>query len=46
MARLQSGMRPTMARPTLAALTITLAMWKSFDPKQLQRSRKQLEHLW
>ena len=44
--RVESGMRPTMARLTLArkiaaiTLTITLTMWKkgvSFDPKQLQR---------
>jgi len=46
-ARVDSGMRPTMARLTLARkiAAITLTMWKkgaSFDPKQLQR--KQLEH--
>jgi transposase len=41
-ARVESGMRPTMARLTLARkiAAITLTMWKkgvSFDPKQLQR---------
>jgi transposase len=41
-ARVESGMRPTMARLTLARkiASITLTMWKkgaSFDPKQLQR---------
>jgi transposase len=41
-ARVESGMRPTMARLTLARkiAAITLSMWKkavSFDPKQLQR---------
>jgi transposase len=41
-ARVESGMRPTMARLTLARkiAAITLAMWKkgvSFDPKQLHR---------
>jgi transposase len=41
-ARVESGMRPSMARLTLARkiASITLAMWKkgaSFDPKQLQR---------
>ena len=41
-ARVDSGMRPTMARLTLARkiATITLTLWKkgvSFDPKQLQR---------
>ncbi len=41
-ARVESGMRPTMARLTLARkiASITLAMWKKgvgFDPKQLQR---------
>src|SRR5438034_2516530 len=40
-ARIESGMRPTMARLTLARkiAAITLTMWKkgvSFDPKQLQ----------
>ena len=40
--RVDSGMRPTMARLTLARkiAAITLTMWKkgvSFDPKQLQR---------
>src|SRR5436189_2262712 len=40
--RVESGMRPTMARLTLARkiAAITLTMWKkgvSFDPKQLQR---------
>ena len=40
--RVDSGMRPTMARLTLACkiAAITLTMWKkgvSFDPKQLQR---------
>jgi len=42
MARVERGMRPTMARLTLARkiASITLTMWKkgvSFDPKQLQR---------
>jgi hypothetical protein len=42
LARVESGMRPTMARLTLARkiAAITLTMWKkgaSFDPKQLQR---------
>ena len=42
MARVESGMRPTMARLTLARkiASITLTMWKkgaSFDPKQLER---------
>jgi len=42
MARVESGMRPTMARLTLARkiASIALTMWKkgaSFDPKQLQR---------
>ena len=46
-ARVESGMRPTMARLTLARkiAAITLTMWKkgvSFDPKELQR--QQLEH--
>jgi transposase len=41
-ARVESGMRPTMARLTLARkiASITLTVWKkgvSFDPKQLQR---------
>ena len=41
-ARVESGMRPTMARLTLARkiAAITLTMWKkgvSFDPKQLHR---------
>ena len=41
-ARVERGMRPTMARLTLARkiAAITLTMWKkgvSFDPKQLQR---------
>jgi hypothetical protein len=41
-ARVESGMRPTMARLTLARkiAAITLTLWKkgaSFDPKQLQR---------
>ena len=41
-ARVESGMRPAMARLTLARkiASITLTMWKkgaSFDPKQLQR---------
>ena len=41
-ARVESGMRPTMARLTLTRkiAAITLTMWKkgvSFDPKQLQR---------
>ena len=41
-ARVESGMRPTMARLTLARkiAAITLTMWKkgvSFDPKQLYR---------
>src|SRR5437867_6265460 len=41
-ARVESGMRPTMARLTLARkiAAITLTMWKkgaSFDPKHLQR---------
>src|SRR5213595_1357058 len=41
-ARVESGMRPTMARLTLARkiAAIILTMWKkgvSFDPKQLQR---------
>ncbi len=41
-ARVQSGMRPTMARLTLARkiAAITLAMWKKgvgFDPKELQQ---------
>ena len=40
-ARVESGMRPTMARLTLARkiASITLTMWKkgaSFDPKQLK----------
>ncbi|HKW16610.1 MAG TPA: transposase [Terriglobales bacterium] len=42
LARVENGMRPTMARLTLARkiASITLTMWKkgaSFDPKQLQR---------
>jgi transposase len=42
MARVESGMRSTMARLTLARkiATITLTLWKkgvSFDPEQLQR---------
>jgi len=42
MARVESGMRPTMARLTLARkiASITLTMWKkgaSFDPKQFER---------
>jgi hypothetical protein len=42
LARVESGMRPTMARLTLARkiAAITLTMWKkgaSFDPKQLPR---------
>ena len=42
LARLAKGMRPTMARLTLARkmATITLTMWKkgaSFDPQQLRR---------
>jgi len=41
-ARVESGMRPTMARLTLARkiASITLTLWKkgaSFDPEQLQR---------
>jgi hypothetical protein len=41
LARVESGMRPTMARLTLARkiAAITLTMWKkgvTFDPKQLQ----------
>ena len=41
-ARVESGMRPTMARLTLARkiASITLTMWKkgaSFDPQQLRR---------
>ena len=41
-ARVESGMRPTMARLTLARkiAAITLTMWKkgvSFDPQQLSR---------
>jgi hypothetical protein len=41
-ARVEKGMRPTMARLTLARkiATITLTMWKkgvSFDPKHLHR---------
>jgi transposase len=47
-ARVEKGMRPTMARLTLARkmAAVSLTIWKkgvSFDPKQLHR--KQLEHL-
>ena len=42
LARIEKGMRPTMARLTLARkmATITLTLWKkgvSFDPQQLHR---------
>jgi hypothetical protein len=42
MARVEKGMRPTMARLTLARkiATITLTMWKKgvgFDPQNLHR---------